>query len=258
MKILHISDTHSKLQPLCSVLTEHYPDHTIVHTGDITHRGTEEELTEAYTALRPLQARLLFVPGNHDYSDHENPVPGITYSDQAARSFDVLLSAPVNAWNYEYKRPQVNVYGDDHVYIIGLNSCIKTEQPFDFACGEIGPEQRHELQYTIKHAREFGARIVVALHHHPFMRPEVDYLFPFMRLRDAKDVLRILAYKVDVLLFGHKHISNHWTGLWGIPHVLAASATPQDRFIWDIEITKERLHVSEEYWRRYFPGRISA
>ena len=63
MKILHISDTHNKHQ-----LLKDLPEaDVIVHTGDITEDGTEEEVKDFIEWFSGLPyAHKIFIAGNHD------------------------------------------------------------------------------------------------------------------------------------------------------------------------------------------------
>ena len=63
MKILHISDTHNKHQ-----LLKYLPEaDVIVHTGDITEDGTEDEVKNFIEWFSSLPyAHKIFIAGNHD------------------------------------------------------------------------------------------------------------------------------------------------------------------------------------------------
>ena len=63
MKILHISDTHGKHQ----ILKDLPNADVIVHTGDITEDGTEEEVKDFIEWFSGLSyAHKIFIAGNHD------------------------------------------------------------------------------------------------------------------------------------------------------------------------------------------------
>ena len=63
MKILHISDTHGKHQ----ILKDLPNADVIVHTGDITEDGTEEEVKDFIEWFSGLSyAHKIFIEGNHD------------------------------------------------------------------------------------------------------------------------------------------------------------------------------------------------
>ncbi len=63
MKILHISDTHGKHQ----ILKDLPNADVIVHTGDITEDGTDEEVKDFIEWFSGLSyAHKIFIAGNHD------------------------------------------------------------------------------------------------------------------------------------------------------------------------------------------------
>lgn len=60
MRFLHISDTHNQIIP-------RYHGDCLIHSGDMTNRGTEKELIEVAEHLAGYPCRrILVVPGNHD------------------------------------------------------------------------------------------------------------------------------------------------------------------------------------------------
>ena len=63
MKLIHISDTHGKHQ-----LLKDLPDaDVIVHAGDITEDGTEEEVKDFIEWFSGLPyVHKIFIAGNHD------------------------------------------------------------------------------------------------------------------------------------------------------------------------------------------------
>ncbi len=254
MKFLQVSDTHSKLEPLCTILKEKYPEHHVIHCGDIVDTGTVEEMQAARKALEPLKGRLSLTEGNHDCCENGPlTIPGITYNDRSARHFDELLAIPLVNHPFFYKEPDRTIL-DDGITLIGLNSCMQTNSPFDFACGEIGKNQLNDLDHFIKQERYTnpGVKIIVYLHHHPFLHTNIDPLFPFMHLLDAADFWRVVANRVHVIMFGHRNLNpGHWKGMWGIPHVLHSPATPGSEWMWEIEVLRERINVRQEFWSKY-------
>jgi len=66
---------------------------------------------------------------------------------------------------------------------------------------------------------------------------------PFMELKDARQVMRIIYNRVNVLLFGHKHVMGKWENCNGIRYVLASDDSPAKD--WAHEITVEKGDVSE-------------
>jgi len=214
MKLLHISDLHDSMVDL-SV----FPDHHVIVTGDITNDGREGQFLAAHDALRGHKGGLSLVPGNHDYGWQGN-----LYSRESARRFDEILSAPLQGHCFADKVPLVRKF--DGVTLIGLNSNLETSSPFDFACGEIGQAQSQLLDDAL--AGNGGVKII-ALHHHPFMHSDAT-----MKLVDAQAFWRVVEGRADVVLFGHKHESDRWSGRYGIPHVLAADNSPVSGFAREI------------------------
>ena len=72
--ILHISDTHGHHRQL-----ENLPDaDVIVHTGDVTEDGTEEELLDFLEWFRDLPYRYkVFIAGNHDSCLYGTSIEGL-------------------------------------------------------------------------------------------------------------------------------------------------------------------------------------
>ena len=75
MKILHISDTHGKHHQLKDL-----PEaDVIVHTGDITEEGTEEEVKDFIEWFSGLSyAHKIFIAGNHDDCLYGANIEGLT------------------------------------------------------------------------------------------------------------------------------------------------------------------------------------
>ena len=218
MKILHISDTHfhaiannDALLRRFTYIQSNHPDHKIIITGDITDDGTEEQYAIASRILKPFKGRLFFCPGNHDYG-----TLGSVYTEEAARRFDEF-STVFNEGGFIDKVPLV--FKIENVQIILLNSNLKTENPFDFACGEIGKGQLKILKKILKEKLPKDSVRIICLHHHPFIHSD-----PTMKLLDAEDFVRVIYGKIDILLFGHKHVQAQWLNNVGCKLVLASGA----------------------------------
>lgn len=77
MKILHISDTHGK-HHLLNDLPE---ADVIVHTGDISEDGTEEEVKDFIEWFGSLPYRhIIFIAGNHDNCLYGANIEGLPYN----------------------------------------------------------------------------------------------------------------------------------------------------------------------------------
>lgn len=74
-------------------------------------------------------------------------------------------------------------------------------------------------------------------HHHPFIRND-----PFMELKDAREMWAAIYMKVDVLLFGHRHVSEMWENKNGVTYILASDNSPGKD--WAREITVEQGAVT--------------
>jgi 3',5'-cyclic AMP phosphodiesterase CpdA len=218
MKILHISDTHfhaiannDALLRRFTYIQSNYPDHKIIITGDITDDGTEEQYAIASRILKPFKGRLFFCPGNHDYG-----TLGSVYTEEAARRFDEFAKV-FNEGAFIDKVPLV--FKIENVQIILLNSNLKTGNPLDFACGEIGKGQLKILRKILKENLPKDSVRIICLHHHPFIHSD-----PTMKLLDAEDFVRVIYGKTDILLFGHKHEQAQWLNKVGCKFVLASGA----------------------------------
>jgi len=66
-----------------------------------------------------------------------------------------------------------------------------------------------------------------------------------MELKDARDLLRTIYSRVDVVMFGHKHVSQLWKLRNGIPYILASDNTPGKTFARELEITDTTIAVQD-------------
>ncbi|THB74831.1 MAG: hypothetical protein D3926_21240 [Desulfobacteraceae bacterium] len=245
MKILHLSDLHfhsdnSKNQDILSTLRnveKNYPDHIIVITGDIVDDGSEKQYKNARDALKTFDGRVFIAPGNHDFG-----AIGNFYSREKADRFDEFLSIPLNQGGtfLRENKPVVNVKTDesDIVMFIALDTNLETYHPFDFACGEVGEFQLAELDMLLSNPTVPEMKKVLFFHHHPFMRND-----PFMELKDAGELARIIYNRIDVVLFGHKHVMDSWKNRWGVPYMLAADNSPGKTSAGEITIENGALSI---------------
>jgi len=95
MKFIHLSDLHihtydNDNQDAISLLrfvSEKYPDHRLIITGDIADDGKKEQFENAYKLLQPFKGKVLICPGNHDFG-----AVGSFYSYERAVHFDEILA----------------------------------------------------------------------------------------------------------------------------------------------------------------------
>ena len=186
--------------------------------------------------MNAFKGRIFICPGNHDFG-----AAGNFYSRERAERFDAFLSIPLGQGGTFIgdKTPVVNIVQEDgeKVMVIALDTNLETEQAFDFACGKVGKTQRLALDNILCNPTTHDMKKIVSFHHHPFMHNN-----PFMELKDARQVMRIMYNRVNVLLFGHKHFMGKWENCNGIQYVLASDDSPGKA--WAREITVEKGEVS--------------
>jgi len=232
MKFLHLSDLHYHTDPADNVeadtlllsIKKKYPEHFLIITGDITDDGSPNQYLNAGESLLPFKDRIFLVPGNHDFG-----AAGNFYDEERAVRFDEMLSIRFEQGGLfaGYKPPVVNVLED--IVLIGLDSNLETLSPFDFACGEIGRQQLIELDRILNTHKD--KKKVLFLHHHLFIRDS-----PFMELRDASSLARVIYGRVDVVLFGHNHKRSMWETRWGIKYIVASDNSPGKKEIGELSV----------------------
>lgn len=247
MKIIHVSDLHfhknqndnKKANMLLEIIKKKYPEHNLIITGDIVDDGHELQFKNAFEALEPFLGKIFISPGNHDFG-----AVGSFYSYERAIRFDEMLTIPLQQGG-TFKgdnTPVVNIIkeGEDCAILIALDTNLETNHPFDFACGEIGKDQLCALDTILNNPANTEMIKILFFHHHPFM-----HINPFMELKDAKELVRIIYGKVDVLLFGHKHVSKPWENVNGIKYILASDNSPGKDWAREISIEKKEIKVTD-------------
>ncbi len=249
MKILHISDLHigkketelneaRQAEKLVRLIKRHWgggdDKPLVLITGDVVDDGREAQFIEARRILEPLHTagfQVVPLPGNHDYGWN-----GAYAQEKRFKLFKKYLMGIETRVTH----PDVP-YADDRVALITLNSMRAETGFWDglLADGELGDDQLAELAElltTLRAERSKSFKIVVALHHHPFLFPD-DKLFKHSkewlghRLKDGADFMRLVSGRIDVLLFGHEHravdfsqpLAGHiLTEKYGIPCILCS------------------------------------
>lgn len=246
MKFIHISDLHyhrknkdnKAANKLLKDLKKNYPKHNLIVTGDITDDGHNEQYENAYKSLNPFKGKVFIVPGNHDFGGAGN-----FFSKERALRFDEMLSRRLDQGGTFTgdNTPIVHVLeeGSTQVMLIALDTNLETNHPFDFACGAVGEEQLSVLNTILTNPGSANMIKILFFHHHPFMHGN-----PFMELTDAKQLMRTIYSRIDVLLFGHKHTTEKWENYGGIKYVLASDNSPGKD--WAREIAVEGSDVRME------------
>ncbi len=182
-------------------------------TGDLTDDGDGYELVRE--AFRPwLERGMLFaVPGNHDLYlfplfGSSRPRPTFESKRAGFRAFAAelgLVLEPSGLWHRYLPEP--------NIYLVGLDSCARTQPRFFRHNGGVGEAQLLALQEIAKRPEWSAARHrIVGLHHHVVPLPHgVGRRAPSeigMRLDDAPRVAKVMdELKVDLVLHGHRHVS---------------------------------------------------
>lgn len=217
--ILHISDLHigrnhvttSEARAALSAIVARWENAAekpiVVITGDLTQDGEVDQYDIAkqeIDVLRGAGFEVIPVPGNHDY--------GKMGSHAEARRFGLFKQA------FYPKRPigYPDVIEIDGWTIVCLNTMKAECGFFDglLADGELGGKQISDLTVLLQALQtdrlKGATKIVVCLHHHPFLFPD-ESMFEKLGewaahwLKDGADLMDKITGKVDVVLFGHDH-----------------------------------------------------
>ncbi len=228
-KIIHMSDLHIGYEDLdrrFAMIVERLAmekgdrpgDYVVVITGDLVEDANQQH---QYTLARELLERLkqkgflhlLVVPGNHDYGN----------GSKGDRRFVKKFMHCFFGKNLRY--PKLDVI--DGVAFVGLDSMAAELNWYDklFSQGEIGKGQLDRLEKMLSSRKvQACARKVLYLHHHPFAP------MPFHELKDAAGLKRVVAGRLDAILYGHNHQGQVHNGCWDVPRCYdAGSATLKER-----------------------------
>ena len=189
-KIIQISDLHfgefkfsERLKNNLKFQIEYENPDLIVIAGDITSMGYIEEYNMARDFITDLSeiAETYVVPGNHD-------------------SCNVGL---IHFRNLIGDRKFIGSDKSDDVIIIGLDS----SEP-DIHDGKLGFDQLEWLNDVLNRIPS-DKFTIVTFHHHLLPIPQTGRERNI--LLDSGDTLKLLVgHKVNLVLNGHKHVSNSW------------------------------------------------
>ncbi len=223
-KIIHLSDLHLGhdgcfenlliIIRMIIFLKEPACNYVVVITGDVVDDVTKTGYFTAVKMLNLLKSEgfdVLVVPGNHDYG-----TGGHAFSDYVP----IFKESFFGDASITY--PKLNIIGD--VAFIGLDSNENELGKVDsyLADGELGKAQLKRLDEMLNSKEVTAcAKRVVYLHHHPF-----ETIINFgHRLKDSDELQKIIAGKVDALLFGHNHGGKVYNGKWNIPRCYDAGTS---------------------------------
>jgi len=196
--LAHLSDLHlghgrareDSARALVEVLEESDIEHVVV-TGDITHRGRDEEMSLFLDVFGPLHRahRLTVVPGNHDRT-----------SDDAGRH---LMGGR-----------RVLVQRLPGLLLVQVDSTTDHNRSFLASQGELTPGMLDEAEGALGDAPAGSFRVVL-LHHHPLALPEETWLerwserlgLPYCsELPLGRALLERVRGRCDLILHGHRHV----------------------------------------------------
>lgn len=151
------------------------------HLGDIVESGTLADYKLAEELLLPLKNKIFFIPGNHDARNVGNRLYEEFYGE---REFEI----------------ETKIDGSKF-YITGLDSSIPDQNS-----GRMGRRELHVLSKKLSQLDDDVIKVVF-FHHHLLPIPNTGR--ERSTIDDAGDTLKILlAYDADVVVNGHRHISN--------------------------------------------------
>ncbi len=260
MKVIHLSDLHigqsnniEKCNQIADWILENQALHqsrVVIISGDLVDDGQAWQFEQAagfIDRLRQGGFTVLVAPGNHDYGPN-----GFRESSTSQRDFCELISGVK-----EY--PAVCII--EGQAIILLDSMAEEMQNIEIwgAQGHLGKEQLQKLDQILDELAENPAveNIVLTMHHHPF-----DYLF-YHGLRDHADLKGVIARRqgepprVNVLMFGHKHIENRFNDpeddkedLFGIDLIYASGQSVERKS--DGKMVLPVIDLKDKIIKRYF------
>jgi 3',5'-cyclic-AMP phosphodiesterase len=196
--LAHLSDLHlgrsradeGAARALVEALQEAQVDQVVV-TGDITHRGRDEEMSLFFDVFAPLTRahRLTVVPGNHDRT-----------SDDAGQT---LMGGQ-----------RVLVEEKPGLLLIRIDSSAAHNRSYWASHGEVTRPMVEEVDAALERAPRGSLRVLL-LHHHPLALPEETWLerwserlrLPYCsELPLGRELLRRARGKADLVLHGHRHV----------------------------------------------------
>jgi 3',5'-cyclic AMP phosphodiesterase CpdA len=220
-KILQLSDLHvgksksesKNLKRIVKKIVESFSKEklTILLTGDIVDDGQKKQYKQTAKILAPLFNNENFnvwpVPGNHNY--------GWNGVHAQRQRFKYFKKAFYGLENVSYPHVKIDSFGN---IFIGLNSMKAETDYWDglLADGELGSRQIHNVSGILNSIDKLPpserkkTKVVVHLHHHPFLFPDENWIEKGIEkighwLKDGEGLMRVLAGRIDILLFGHEH-----------------------------------------------------
>jgi 3',5'-cyclic AMP phosphodiesterase CpdA len=186
-RVLHVSDLHfgagddDAIERGAPVLIERFEPELVIASGDLSHRGREDQLARASQFLRSLGPPVLAIPGNHD-------IP-YTFPARFTRSFREFER------QWETTEP---VYRSELLHVVGLNSV----RPWRHQSGGLRQSQLDAAARLLGEAHD-GALRVAVLHHHLIGAPWRTRKKPVARRNHVLGSL--VDAGAELILAGHIH-----------------------------------------------------
>ena len=262
MRIIHLSDLHigksnnlEKSKIIFDWILNNEDIHRsqlVIISGDVVDDGQIWQFKPARELVESLRSNgylVLVVPGNHDYGPE-----GITESSKSSRDFRKLISG-IADFPALFK-----VDGQAFVLLDSMAGEMENRE-FWGAQGYLGEEQLINLDLLLEDlAQDQDVKnVILVLHHHPF-----DYL-SYHGLRDNADLKSVISRRregpprVNVLLFGHKHLERRFNDpednkeeLFGIDMIYASGQTVERNQ--DGKMVLPVINLNEKTLDRYFIG----
>ena len=186
-RVLHLSDLHfgsgndDAIERGAPVLIERFQPELVIASGDLSHRGRENQLADASRFLRSLGRPVVAIPGNHD-------IP---------HSFPARFTRPFRAFERQWETSEPT-YSSPALHVIGLNSV----RPWRHQSGGIRNSQLARAEERLREAQSSAFQIVV-LHHHLIGAPWRSRKKPVARRNHV--LAALVAAGADLILAGHIH-----------------------------------------------------
>jgi 3',5'-cyclic AMP phosphodiesterase CpdA len=186
-RLIHVSDIHigAREQPLVEnallTLVDRVAPDLVVATGDLTHRGREEQHERVATFLRSLPAPILAVPGNHD-------IPLLP---------PWRFTRPWQSFVRQWKTTEP-VHSAGSLHVVGVNSV----RPWRHQSGGLRTGAIERATGRLRSAPA-GALRVVCLHHQLANAPWRTRKRPLARRGHVLE--QLAAAGAELILSGHVH-----------------------------------------------------
>jgi 3',5'-cyclic AMP phosphodiesterase CpdA len=186
-RVLHLSDLHfgagddDAIARGAPVLIERFEPELVIASGDLSHRGREDQLARASSFLRSLGPPVLAIPGNHD-------IP-YTFPARFTRSFREFER------QWDTTEP---TYTSATLHVVGLNSV----RPWRHQSGGLRTRKLADAEQRLRAAPASAFQIVV-LHHHLIGAPWRSRKKPVARRNHV--LAGLVDAGADLILAGHIH-----------------------------------------------------